>query len=310
MAKSLKMRVLGAALVGAISVMGSPAQADVLATSVLRLSNLTFSKTGGAILSTSDFSTISYENSGDTSSSFTGQTSAGSAGVGTPLDLALACSGPCGGSGLANNNFLPLNVVTGSFAAGDQNESGFPISGLGSPVGATVESGAWAQAQAPGGGVGSGTANNGLTARIVFVANFSGTVDIDADFIYYFNVTMSAGEAATSFTQSRGRTNFNLVNLTDTAVEFDFSPTALNWNWSITGPEALGTTIANGAAGALPTFTTPTLVAGKTYLLTATLETLADVRRTANVPEPATLALAGLGLLGLALGRRRAISKK
>lgn len=305
MSKSLKISALAitvAATLGAVQ----PARADILSTSVIELSSLLFSHTGGATLNAStDFSSLSYSNTAALAVTFSGTPNFNTSGSGTPLDLALHCNGSgCGTSGLTNNGFQHLTTVTGSFGAADQNESGFPIAGLGSPTGATVSSSAYGQVQTPANAIGNANSNNGLSAQIIFAPTFTGTVDISADFNYFWKVFLGAGEKAGSFTHSSGVVSFGLVDLSTGSQVFNFLPAGLNWDFSLNGPAPIDLTLTNSNSGSF-LFTTPTLTAGDLYQLTAREVTLAEVTA---VPEPGTIALFGLGLLGLTFVRRKLVS--
>jgi hypothetical protein len=304
--KMLKNPVLAVALSASLAISAQSAQADVLATSTLQLNNLLFSNaTTGVTLDSSNFALLTYTNTGDVSSAFSGFASAGTSGVGTPLDLPLICSGPsCPAPGLTPNGFEPLaSPPAGSFAAADQNELGFPISGLGTPVGADVESGSWGQIQTLVNGVATSTANNGLSGSFVFALNNSTAVDIDFLATYYHEVAITSDENFPTAAQSRARTNFNIINLSAAgALVFDWSPTDLNWNSSLNAPLPIDVSIPVGAIGQAFNNETPILTAGTLYQLTMTAETLADVQR---IPEPGTLALLGLALLGFGFARRK-----
>ena len=302
MSKSLKISVLAMTVAASVGVM-QPASADVLATSVIELNNLLFSHSGGAVLNAgTDFSSLSYTNTGAEAVTFTGTSNFNTSGSNTPLDLPLHCNGSgCATSGLTPNGFQHLGTVTGNFAAADQNELGFPIAGLGSPLGATVSSAAYGQIQPPPPAIGNANSNNGLTAQIVFAPTFTGAVDISANFDYFWKVFLSAGEKAGAFAHSSGVVSFGLVDLSTGANVFTFVPAGLNWDFSLNGPAPVNLTLTDTNSGTF-VFTTPTLTAGDLYQLTAREVTLAEVT---SVPEPATLALFGISLLGLTVLRRR-----
>jgi len=293
--KSLRLSAVAAAF--AASMVMQPAQADVLATSVIELSNLTFNHTGGAALNAAtDFSFLTFQNTGAEAVTYTGTANQNLSGIGTPLDLPLICNGGgCGTSGLTNNGFQPLATVTGNFAAADQNEKGSPILGLGQPLGATVSSGAWGQVQT-GANVGNANANNGLQARFTFATNFTGSVDITGNYDYFWKLLLGAGELPGSIAHSSGVVHFGVVDLTTGLTVLDFNPLGLNWDFSFNGPGP----IAFGDSNSGSFSTTFAVVAGNNYQLTAREVTLAEVTR---APEPGTLALFALGLLGFALPR-------
>ncbi len=100
--------------------------------------------------------------------------------------------------------------------------------------------------------------------------------------------------------------SLNIVNLSTGATVLSYQPAELNGNAnrSRTGTFA-GLSTYNPGTGFFTT-TTPLLNADDVYQLTVQHNTLANaLQQDAAVPEPATLAIFGLGLLGMSAFKRR-----
>lgn len=309
------------AAVGSFSLLSAPAlQADVLAVSVLQINNLTFSKTGGATLDVSDFGGgITYTSTGDVSAQLGATTVTDNdltVGAAT-IDLAPACVGTC--PAIVDNNFDILSAGTGDpssqFSAADQYQAGSPITGIGAPVGATIEAASYVSLTSKGDG--SSTGNNNLNSSWVF-GGFAGSLDVDFSATAYIEAFVSADSISPSFATASFNVVFSLVDLSlggapvdtwnvgSTAPSAD-EPFNLNDTRSANSPFANGLPLFAGAAlGVANTgafhFTTQHLFADHVYQLSARVNTNADATM---IPEPGVIALLGAGLLGLGFSRKR-----
>ena len=316
------------------------AQAGALATSVVQLSNFTISHAGGGIVDVSEFNTLNFTSSADTSASFSGAASADIAPASTSFtsDLYSQVVGaaPTAHTSYSNNDFTPLSSGTGwpdgNFAIGDQLESGSPISGF-----FVDASGAQVASTAPGAtavtsnatlsnasyvsvgstGTGSAASNNGLESKFSF-SGISGALKFNFNISAYLEAFLTPGEAAPSTASSSFSVIFSLKDQTNPFA----GEMVLNNGTSTGGLTNLGGTFAKtGAANApgtgiggafglgpgLPftdTFTlnTAALNATHTYQLSARILTAADATA---VPAPGVLALIGTGLLGFGFTRKQ-----
>ncbi len=310
MKKILTKLALAAAVTSAV-VAPLSANATAIGMADLAILNLFLIDTATGAPITTGITINGTQNTGNASSDYNGiaGTGTGLGNITAPGDVdvkfrlagapAGAISGAYGGN-LENNTTTHISTAIANYGLGDMFISGTAI-GVGGTRGLTRANTAAISA------TNSGGANSTIQNSADVTANFTATATrnvffhMDYDIFVKTFVSLTAGESAAA-TASTGW-GLNIADNTNGSQNFfTWNPTEIARNFS-TFNAAPGSQRLYQQIGGIDS-PTGVLTAGHNYSLTISQNSNASVR---DIPEPGSIALLGLGLVGLAAMRRRAV---
>ncbi len=298
----------------------SPAHADVMGSSMLSMTNFIIKGSDGVQLDNSNFQYLTYTNTGTFSGSLTGTGGIGANGSGTPLNLLAQCAGSgCGALALGDNTFPKLAPppVPGNYVAADQNEKGAPITGLGLGTSATVQNAAYT-GLTTGSAISHGQSTNNLQGTFKFKLAQATGVSLSFDADAFIMASVTAGELFPGFATASYQMDFSLINNDTGATVFTYSPDLFAGvpngtgvkTVSVNAPRFTDLTRSFDTGGPVAfSSTTAALNNTNEYQISFRMQTNVDAQREA--PEPGTLSLLGLALVGGGyFTRRRAMRRQ
>jgi hypothetical protein len=323
---NLKKIFLAACIASAV--ISAPASAGVLGVADLAITGLALVTANGNVPIIGGITVTGDQRTGAAAANYNGTTAVGAGPSsitdnGTTVDVKYRCAGPdcaaaaslysVGGQAVGttdaqpeNNLHTHISVPTLNYALGDMVIAGTAISGPGAN-GLTRADSSVAGPTNKGGA--SGTINNGVEARstTTFTVGTPGGATtttpgpIDAQFVLNYDVFRKAFvDALDGNGIATAGTTFvlELSSNDSTFVDLRFAPTALNGTFSSFSNDGNKEFSQVGQAFS----DVRTLRSGFTYTVTVTQSSISSA---SEIPEPASVLLVGLSLLGLGVARRR-----
>lgn len=206
----------------------------------------------------------------------------------------------------AENDFTPFAsppAVPGTFGYADQNMQGSALVINGNPSGALVQTRADASLASDGNSSGLSDVGTSTTFKFKLAVSESMRFTFDATPFTQAYATDSTGVSTNAI--ARLMWSINIKNADTTAPAWQFSPYELNGGAHVSRTDGLAGLMTYNPGTLSFNVDSPLLSHLVNYELTISHTTIADAMQRTAVPEPATLAIFGLGLLGMSAFTRR-----
>ncbi|QBI00968.1 PEP-CTERM sorting domain-containing protein [Pseudoduganella albidiflava] len=283
----------------------APASAGTFASAILDINNFRILKSGGAQYQNADFIKLVGVNDAHATASLNNTLVSKSA-IGPRPDVAHQCVGtPCPAFG--ENNFTPFHAVKpmlGNFGYADQNFIGSAILVNGAATGARSQTRADV-ATSQNMQFANSNSSVGSSNTMLFRLNSNDTMTFSFDATAFAMAYASPEGRPVTTANARISWSVNIVDLKTNALVFHYAPQEIN------GMATVSRTHGNNGTSlyTLPEGTkhlqetSQKLLADRDYQITVQHNTLVSALQQ-EVPEPASLALLGTGMVAMAIGRR------
>jgi hypothetical protein len=296
----------------ALAAAGAPgaARADPFAQSILVIYNFRLLHANGTPYTAADFPQLAGASnafaSGQLNGVFASATQAADLASGVNPDVAHQNAG-AGLATRAENDFTPSPGAAGahgSFGYGDQRMAGGLITTTLGAAGAQLQTRADAALSAAGSAFGVGGVASSAAFSFTLGAGEYMTIAFDAT---PFTQAWAGGAGAAGGSAHASLAwSVSVLDLTTGATVFSFQPEQLNEMSNVGRSDGAGGAAVYDPGRLSFAATTGMMNGGDTYQVTFAQTSFASAHQAQQVPEPATLAGIGAGLLALgALGRRR-----